>query len=61
MYSENLSISAVKANMFDKRTVVELTENQMTEIDGGATPAVAWAILEGVAIGVLLYDLATRL
>jgi hypothetical protein len=40
MYSENLSISAVKANMFDKRTVVELNEGQMTEIDGGYTPAV---------------------
>jgi hypothetical protein len=37
MYSENLSISAVKANMFDKRTVVELSEKQMTEIDGGYT------------------------
>ncbi len=38
MYSENLSVSEVKANMFEKRTVVELTENEMTEIDGGTSP-----------------------
>ncbi len=35
MYSENLSVSEVKANLFEKRTVVELTENEMTKIDGG--------------------------
>jgi uncharacterized protein YdiU (UPF0061 family) len=44
MYLENLSISAVKANMFDKRTVVELNEGQMVEIDGGTLGEAAAAL-----------------
>jgi hypothetical protein len=42
MYSENLSIEtkSEEISMFDKRTVVELNEGQMTEIDGGYTPVV---------------------
>jgi hypothetical protein len=37
MYLENLSISTKneEVSIFDKRTVVELNENQMTDIDGG--------------------------
>jgi hypothetical protein len=61
MYSENLSISAVKANMFDKRTVVELSENQMTEVNGGTTLACTFAFLGGLALGAELYDLCTRI
>ncbi len=40
MYSENLSISTKneEVSMFDKRTVVELNENQMANVDGGSTP-----------------------
>jgi hypothetical protein len=39
MYSENLSISTKndEISMFDKRTVVELSENEMTEVDGGTS------------------------
>ncbi len=37
MYSENLSVSEVKANLFEKRTVVELDENAMMGIDGGTS------------------------
>jgi hypothetical protein len=59
MYSENLSISAVKANMFDKRTVVELTENEMTEVDGGTLEiAIATAVL-GTAVITILISVAT--
>jgi hypothetical protein len=59
MYSENLSISAVKANMFDKRTVVELNEGQMVEIDGGTLEiAIATAVL-GTAVITILISVAT--
>lgn len=39
MYSENISISSKneEISMFDKRTVVELSENQMTNVDGGTS------------------------
>jgi hypothetical protein len=42
MYSENLSTAQdrqlIGTSLFEKRTVVELTENAMTEIDGGSVP-----------------------
>lgn len=50
MYSENISISEVKANMFDKRTVIELNEGQMTEIDGGTDP-----VNIAIVMGILAY------
>jgi hypothetical protein len=50
MYSENLSVSAVKANLFDKRTVVELSEYQMIGVDGGTSPATASSIVCGAAV-----------
>jgi hypothetical protein len=39
MYSENLSIEtkSEEISMFDKRTVVELSENEMSGVDGGST------------------------
>ena len=41
MYSKNLSTAQdsqlIRTSMFEKRTVVELTENAMTEIDGGTS------------------------
>jgi lactobin A/cerein 7B family class IIb bacteriocin len=59
VYSENLSVSEVKANMFDKRTVVELTENEMTEVDGGTLEiAIATAVL-GTAVITILISVAT--
>jgi hypothetical protein len=61
MYSENLSISAVKANLFDKRTVVELNEGQMVGVDGGTSPLVAeaiWMTIQGVVMGVALVKIA---
>jgi lactobin A/cerein 7B family class IIb bacteriocin len=55
MYSENLSISAVKSTMFDKRTIVELSENQMTEIDGGTDPVNVAIVMGIVAYAAYLY------
>jgi hypothetical protein len=41
MYSENLSTvqdsQLIGTSMFEKRTVVELTENEMTEVEGGTS------------------------
>jgi hypothetical protein len=55
MYSENLSVSEVKANLFDKRTVVELNENQMVMIDGGTLEiAIATAVLGTAVITILI-------
>jgi hypothetical protein len=55
MYSENLSVSEVKANLFDKRTVVELNENQMVMIDGGTLEiAIGTAILGTAVITILI-------
>jgi lactobin A/cerein 7B family class IIb bacteriocin len=55
MYSENVSVSAVKANMFDKRTVVELSEKQMTEIDGGTDPVNVAIVMTIVAYAAYCY------
>jgi hypothetical protein len=58
MYSENLSVSEVKANMFDKRTVVELNEGQMVGVDGGSTWLCGAAV---VAAGAALIDATVNL
>jgi hypothetical protein len=55
MYSENLSVSTKneEVSMFDKRTVIELNENQMTDVDGGSTP-VCYGIIIGLCIAIKL-------
>ena len=39
------------SDLFEKRTVLELTENEMVEIDGGTDPIVFTAILVAGAAG----------
>ncbi len=56
MYSENLSISEVKANLFDKRTVVQLNENQLINVNGGTTLFFEYSLLTD-AVGGAYYAL----
>lgn len=58
MYNQTLEIQNVPAvsglvtpALMQKRTVSELTENEMIEVDGGLTPLAAAAAVVGIAAG----------
>ena len=44
--------------LFNKRFVVELSENELANIEGGTTPACIWALTEGLLMGGGLVALA---
>jgi hypothetical protein len=44
---------------FNKAAVTELNDAMLLDVNGGATPVIAWAAVEGFALSVGLY-LATK-